>query len=233
MKSNSSLAIIPARGGSKRIPRKNIQPFRGRPMIAWSIEAALSSELFDHVMVSTDDTEIAELALSFGANVPFMRTANNSDDYATTSDVLVEVLEQYASFDMHFKTACCLYPTAPFVRASDLIDGYAKLLAGNHDVIFPVARFSYPVWRALQREKNGNTELLFPEYINARSQDLRPTYHDAGQWYWFNVEKFMCEKKIMGSNTGSVEIPTTHVQDIDTEEDWLLAELKHSRLFNE
>lgn len=227
----TAVAIIPARGGSKRIPRKNIRLFRGRPMLAWSIEAALASGAFDTVMVSTDDAEIAEAARALGAEVPFLRSAAAADDHATTSHVLLEVLEQYAGTGVQFDLACCLYPTAPFVRPHDLADGRAQLLGSRFDVIMPVAAFSYPVWRSLQREDDGCIALNFPEHLNARSQDLPVAYHDAGQWYWFRTEAFLRDHVLMGANTGSIILPAMQVQDIDTEEDWALAELKHERMF--
>lgn len=226
-----AIAIIPARGGSKRIPRKNIRLFRGRPIIAWSIEAALASEAFDRVMVSTDDPEIAETALTLGAEVPFLRSVTTADDHATTSAVLLEVLGGYASAGQNFDLACCLYPTAPFVRAKDLAAGRARLLASQFDVIMPVAAFSYPIWRSLQRAEDGRVALNFQEHLNARSQDLPASYHDAGQWYWFRIEAFVRDQVLMGANSGSIVLPAIQVQDIDTEDDWALAELKHERLF--
>lgn len=227
----TAVAIIPARGGSKRIPRKNIREFRGRPMMAWPIEAALASGVFDTVMVSTDDPEIAETARIFGAEVPFMRSAAAADDHATTSEVLLEVLSRYAETGTCFDLACCLYPTAPFVRAQNLMDGRARLLESQFNVILPVAAFSYPIWRSLCREEDGHIVLNFPENLNARSQDLPTAYHDAGQWYWFRTAAFLRDRVLMGPNTGSVVLPATQVQDIDTEEDWALAELKHERMF--
>ncbi|GID07529.1 pseudaminic acid cytidylyltransferase [Pseudomonas sp. 008] len=229
----TAVAIITARGGSKRIPRKNIRSFRGRPMIAWSIEAALESGAFDTVMVSTDDTEIAEIARALGAEVPFLRSAATADDHATTSQVLLEVLGQYREAGVHFDLACCLYPTAPFVRPRDLTDGRVQLLGSRFNVIMPVAAFSYPVWRSLQRGDDGRIVMNFPENLNARSQDLPVAYHDAGQWYWFRTEAFVRDHVLMGPNTGSIVLPTMQVQDIDTEEDWALAELKHEGFFYE
>lgn len=227
----TAVAIIPARGGSKRIPRKNIRAFRGRPMIAWSIEAALASGAFDTVMVSTDDPEIADIARTWGAEVPFLRSAAAANDHATTSQVLLEVLDQYAETGVHFDLACCLYPTAPFVRPRDLADGRERLLGSRFNVIMPVTGFSYPIWRSLQREEDGRITLNFPENLNARSQDLPVAYHDAGQWYWFRTEAFLRDHVLMGPDTGSIVLPAMQVQDIDTEEDWGLAELKHERMF--
>lgn len=226
-----SLCIIPARGGSKHIPRKNIRPFRGRPMLGWSVSAARASATFDTVMVSTDDLEIAAVARDAGAQVPFLRSAVASDDHATTADVLMEVLERYAEVGETFDLACCLYPTAPFVEAHDLIHGRTLLLESTFDVVMPVAAFSYPIWRSLNRDAEGRVRLNFPENLNARSQDLPLAYHDAGQWYWFRIDAFLKSRVLMGDTTGSVVLPIERVQDIDTEEDWALAELKHERLF--
>ena len=224
------LAIIPARGGSKRIPRKNIRAFRGKPIMAWSIEAALESGLFDQVMVSTDDAEIAQTAKAHGARVPFIRSRQTSDDYATTADVLLEVLSDYDKLDCRFDLACCIYPTAPFVTVQTLTQGLSLLENGGFHAVFPVVRFEYPIWRSLKISKRGQVTLNFPENLNARSQDLPPAYHDAGQWYWFSVEDFLREKVLMGANSGSLELPSIVVQDIDTLEDWALAELKHERM---
>jgi N-acylneuraminate cytidylyltransferase len=225
------LAVIPARGGSKRIPRKNIRLFRGLPMLAWSVRAALASKVFDEVMVSTDDDEIASVARAQGAAVPFMRSGEASGDHATTSDVLTEVLESYRARGAVFAEACCLYPTAPFTTAEDLKEGHRRLTESTFDVVMPVAAFPYPIWRSLKRSDNGQILLNFPEHLNARSQDLPEAYHDAGQWYWFRVQAFERERALMGPNTGSIVLSSLRVQDIDTEEDWAIAELKHERVF--
>lgn len=224
------LCIIPARGGSKRIPRKNIRPFRGRPMLAWPVEAAKASGLFGAVMVSTDDAEIAELARSLGADVPFLRSAETAGDHATTADVLREVIERYAAEGHAFDLACNLYPTAPFTTPADLRAGLSTLQAGGFDAVLPVAAFSYPILRSLGRDRDGRVRLNFPEHRNTRSQDLAPAYHDAGQWCWFRVDAFMTSGALLGDNTGSVVLAPDRVQDIDTEADWAMAELKHERL---
>lgn len=226
-----NLAIIPARGGSKRIPRKNIRPFRGLPMLVWSLRAALASKLFDEVMVSTDDDEIAAVARAHGAEVPFMRSAKASDDYATTADVLIEVLDAYRARTTTFELACCLYPAAPFTTAADLVEGHRRLTQGPFDVIMPVVAFESSIWRSLKRLDNGKIVPNFPENLNTRTQDLPAAYHDAGQWYWFRVPVLERDGNLMASNSGSIVIPGQNVQDIDTEEDWELAELKHERLF--
>lgn len=225
------VAIIPARGGSKRIPRKNIRDFRGRPMLAWSIRAALDSELFDEVMVTTDDPEIADAAQREGASVPFLRSKQTSNDYATTADVLREVLDVYEIAGRSFDVGCCLYATAPLTNAADLQEGHRQLLAGSYAAVMPVALFSYPIWRSLGRSADGRVSLNFPEHLNARSQDLPAAYHDAGQWYWFDVPTFRREGALIGPNTGSIVLSEMRVQDIDNEDDWSLAELKHEKLF--
>jgi N-acylneuraminate cytidylyltransferase len=218
-----NLAIIPARGGSKRIPRKNIKPFLGKPIIAYSIEAAINSKLFDEVMVSTDDVEIMKMALEYGASVPFFRSDKTSDDFATTADVLIEVIKSYSE---PFEYACCIYPTAPFVNFEDLNKAYRVLIQNDFNSVYPIVRFSYPIQRSL-KVQSTKVKLVWPEYLNSRSQDLEPRYHDAGQFYWFNVERFMNTQHIMTENSGFIEIDELHVQDIDNEIDWKLAELKH------
>lgn len=224
------IAIIPARGGSKRIPRKNIRPFRGRPMISWSIEVALSSGLFDEVMVSTDDAEIADVARSCGATVPFLRSVSNAGDMASTAAVLEEVLLAYESNGAHYTEACCIYPTAPFVSTADLQQGLDQLASGHLDFVLPVTNFSFPIWRSLDRAPDGRTTMFFPQHRDARSQDLPTAYHDAGQWYWFRVAALLKERTVYGARTGSIILPATRVQDIDHEEDWIIAELKHGLL---
>lgn len=226
-----AVCIIPARGGSKRLPGKNIRPFRGRPMVCWSITAARASGLFDTVMVSTDDSKIAETARAAGADVPFLRSAASAGDHATTPDVLHEVLMRYKQIDEHFDLACCLYPTAPFVESADLEQGHRLLVENGFDVVMPIATFSYPIWRSLYRDADGRVHLNFPEYLNARSQDVPAAYHDAGQWYWFRINAFLRDGVLMGENTGTVVLSPVRVQDIDTEEDWFIAELKHERIF--
>lgn len=225
------LAIIPARGGSKRIPRKNLRLFRGRPIIAWSITAARASGVFDEVMVSTEDEEIAAVATAAGASVPFRRSQATAGDMATTAAVLCEVLDTYAARGVMVERACCLYPTAPFVEPAQLAEGLRALEAGGFDSFFPVARFDYPIWRSLRRDAHGRATLFFPEHRDARSQDLPPAFHDAGQWYWFRPEALYRDGSLMGQNAGTVVLPASHVQDIDTEDDWRMAELKHGQVF--
>jgi pseudaminic acid cytidylyltransferase len=222
------IAIIPARGGSKRIPRKNIKLFLDKPIIAYSIEAALKSELFDEVMVSTDDPEIAKIALSYGAKVPFFRSDLNSNDIATTADVLIEVLEQYKiNQNIFFQYACCLYPTAPLVQVKELLEGFNLIKNHGFDSVFPIVAFSYPVWRSLIIDKDSRVKMQWPEYYNSRSQDLNTLYHDAGQWYWFKSEVLIREKKLYMNNSKGLILEETRVQDIDNMIDFKLAELKY------
>lgn len=226
-----TLAIIPARGGSKRIPRKNIKPFLGKPIIAYSIEAALQSKIFEEVMVSTDDLEIAEVAEKYGATVPFVRSAETADDYATTMAVLQEVISEYAERDRHFKYICCIYPTAPLMQVQELKEGFDLLQTGKFGAVLPVTPFDYPIWRGLRRDKKGNTSMLWPKNRNTRSQDLETTYHDAGMWYWFTRQNI--GQPIFGEHTGSVVLEGMQVQDIDTEADWHMAEMKYKILKGE
>lgn len=226
----NNLCIIPARGGSKRIPRKNIKDFIGKPIIAYSIEAAVQSGLFDEVMVSTDDEEIVEVALKYGAKVPFKRSAENSDDYATTAQVLEEVLTNYRKSGVEFSSACCLYPTAPFVTPEYLKEGHNLLLDPEVASVFSVVKFDYPIWRGFTRNDNGVMKMVWKENINTRSQDLEPVYHDAGQWYWIKVEMFLSSKVLFTENSKGVKLSKLEVQDIDTEHDWHLAELKYEYL---
>lgn len=220
-----NLCIIPARGGSKRIPRKNIKYFLGKPIIAYSIETALSSQLFNEIMVSTDDEEIAEIAKNFGAKVPFLRSQKNSNDFATTLDVVKEVLAAYEDMNQSFDNICVLYPTAPFVTVSRLREGHTLLDINN--ACIPVTEFSYPVWRAFKFEKEQLT-YQWPEYEKSRSQDLDKLYHDAGQWYWI---KASCIKDtLVPKNTAAVFLNHMEVQDIDTISDWKLAELKFQKM---
>lgn len=223
------LAIITARGGSKRIPRKNIKPFLGKPIIAYSIEAALQSGIFDTVMVSTDDEEIAEIAKQYGAEVPFLRSAEASNDHATTNDVLLEVLDAYEKIGQSYDFACCLYPTAPFVTAQKLQDAFAKLEASDADTLIPVVAFSYPPKRGLLI-RNERLVFEYPEYLDTRSQDLETSYHDVGQFYFFRVPNFKANKRLMVGNILPLEVPETEVQDIDNLTDWQIAEMKYRLL---
>lgn len=221
------IAIITARGGSKRIPRKNIRSFCGKPIISYSIEAALGIGCFDEVMVSTDDQEIAEVAQKFGAKVPFLRSATTSSDYATTAEVLNEVLQNYQNRSVYPEFICCIYPTAPFVNPKNLAKGHDILI--NHSEInaaYPVVRFSFPIQRAV-RLNQGISSMFQPEHLLTRSQDLEPAYHDAGQFYWLRVSEFSKYPSLMPLNTYGIVLPEWEVQDIDNEEDWILAEMKY------
>jgi N-acylneuraminate cytidylyltransferase len=223
---SKSVAIITARGGSKRIPRKNIRPFLGSPIIKYSIEAAIKSGCFDEVMVSTDDMEIADVALSFGASIPFMRSAKNSDDYSTTADVIAEVINEYKKSGKTFEHLCCIYPTAPFVTAEKLKNAMSMLLKEGADCVLPVVRYSYPIQRSLKIE-NGKAYMLWPENYLARSQDLTPVYHDCGQFYCMKTTSLLEQMKLFAVNTIPLITPEEEVQDIDNEEDWKLAEIKY------
>ena len=224
-----TIAIIPARGGSKRIPKKNIKNFLGKPIIAYSIETALKSNLFDTIMVSTESPEIAEISIKYGAEVPFMRSNKNANDYATTSDVIYEVLTEYEKLNQKFEYACCIYPIAPLIQVKKLKLAYDKLLQGNYDSVYPVQKFSYPIQRALKIEQD-KLKMFFPEYLDARSQDLIPAYKDAGQFYWLNVTAFMNKKTILTDNTSYIILKEIESEDIDTEEDWEIAEIKYQIL---
>ncbi|MBK8368410.1 MAG: pseudaminic acid cytidylyltransferase [Bacteroidetes bacterium] len=225
----SNIAIITARGGSKRIPRKNIKYFLGKPIIAYSIETAIKSGLFDYILVSTDDDEIAEISKQYGAKVPFMRSKQNSDDFSGTADVILEVLNDLQKTGKQFDNACCIYPTAPFITKENLSDAYQLLMHKKLDSVFPICAFSYPIQRALKID-DSKTIMVWPENINKRSQDLPATYHDAGQFYWMNVNTFLKKKKLFTNETGSIILNELQVQDIDNETDWKLAEMKYELL---
>jgi len=225
------LAIIPARGGSKRIPRKNIKPFLDKPIIAYSIEAALKSTLFETVMVSTDDLEIAEIAKQYGAEVPFLRSESNANDFATTVDVLLEVLAKYKNYYKVFEYACCIYPTAPFVTASLLSNAFDLMKNQNFDTVFPVLPFSFPIQRAVKLD-NKKMSMFHPEYLNTRSQDLEKAYHDCGQFYWFKPNLITKQKELWTDNTGVVVLPELEAHDIDEPNDWEIAEFKYKMRLN-
>lgn len=229
---SKSIAIITARGGSKRIPRKNIREFCGYPIIKYSIDAAIKAKCFDEVMVSTDDAEIAEIAQKFGANIPFMRSEKTSSDFTSTADVIEEVLNEYKNLGIEFDYACCIYPTAPFINAEKLNKGFNLLEQTGADNVIPVVKFSYPIQRALKIE-NSKLEMIWSENLNKRSQDLMPAYHDAGQFYWFNVQQFLKTKLFFSEYCVPIEIPETEVQDIDNEEDWTIAEIKYKMIKKE
>lgn len=222
-----NLAIIPARGGSKRIPRKNVKPFLGKPMLAYSIEAALATGLFDEVMVSTDDEEIAEVARQYGAKVPFMRSAETANDYATTDDVLREVIKKYNELGIEFDNFCCIYATAPLTQGRDIISAFNHLQSTDFTVVYPVVPFSYPIWRCLDLAEDGSMKRHWPEFEKSRSQDLPKEYHDTGTFYWYKTKEWLAGCV----HLGGIEVDETTIQDIDTETDWKLAEMKYKLLY--
>lgn len=223
----NNLAIIPARGGSKRIPGKNIKDFLGKPIIAYSIEMAIESKLFSEVMVSTDDDEIAKIALSYGATIPFMRSKKTSNDKSGIAEVLLEVIQNY---NREFKYICCILPTAPFVTPELLEKGFNLITRNNLDSVFPIVKFDYPIQRALKIE-NNNLSLIWPENYHKRSQDLIPTYHDCGQFYWINKDSFFKQKIVMMNNSQGIEVSALQAQDIDDETDWGIAQIKYNLAF--
>jgi N-acylneuraminate cytidylyltransferase len=223
------IAIIPARGGSKRIPKKNIRDFLGKPIIAYSIEAAIKSEIFDEVMVSTDSNEIADIAKKYGANVPFLRSEKSADDYSPLIDVIKEVIDNYKEKGSVFDYACMILPTAPFVNEEKLIKANEILLEKDVDSVFTVTEYSFPIQRSLKIE-NGYLKMRWPENMNTRSQDLEKTYHDAGQFYFFQAEELYKQNKLYMEKSKSIILNNLEVQDIDTETDWKLAEVKYKVL---
>jgi len=227
------LAVIPARGGSKRIPRKNIKIFGGKPIIAWSIEAAIASELFDQVIVSTDDAEIATIAKVHGAEVPFMRPPELSDDYTVTSAVIAHAIEWYHTQGLMPELVCCIYATAPFLSVMDLQRGLTILTDTNLDFAFSATSYAFPIQRAIKLTKEGGVEMFQPEYLKMRSQDLLEAYHDAGQFYWGRQNAWMIEKSIFSIDSAPVILPRYRVQDIDTLEDWTRAELMFKTMWDE
>ena len=227
------LAVITARGGSKRIPKKNIKEFCGKPIIAYAIRAALDSNIFDEVMVSTDNEEIKKVALAYGAKVPFMRSAQNADDYATTEDVIMEVVTEYQKRGQRYPYVCCIYPTAPFIEESILKKAMQIMEEKRPAVVIPVVEFSYPPQRCFIVDERGYAKFKYPEYVQARSQDLEKEYHDAGQFYVYNMKKLFEKKGIIKDDFFSIILPEMMVQDIDTLNDWKLAELKYQLLRNE
>ncbi|MFH0934732.1 MAG: pseudaminic acid cytidylyltransferase [Pseudomonadota bacterium] len=219
------LAVIPARGGSKRIPRKNIKTFCGKPMIAWSIAAARESGCFDHVIVSTDDAEIAEVASSYGAEVPFMRPSQLSDDYTGTIPVIAHAIDWMSQNVAPVELACCIYATAPFVSAEHLQRGLSMLLETGSDYAFSVTSYAFPIQRAIRIMPDSRVEMFSPEQFNTRSQDLEEAWHDAGQFYWGRTAAWLAGKPIFSRDAVAVPLPRHRVQDIDTPEDWERAEL--------
>jgi pseudaminic acid cytidylyltransferase len=220
----NKVAIIPARGGSKRIPRKNIKTFAGQPIIAYSINAAITSNLFDRIILSTDSEQIAEVGSSYGAEVPFMRPAELSDDFTGTAEVLIHSLNWLTENDKFYPYFCCIYPTAPFLEKEYLVKGFNILRKNNATSAFSVTSFPYPIFRALKIEANNRIKMFWPEHLHSRSNDLPDAYHDAGQFYWCDTKKFLKEKIVFSSDSVPVVLPRNLVQDIDTHEDWETAE---------
>jgi pseudaminic acid cytidylyltransferase len=223
------VAVIPARGGSKRIPRKNIKPFAGKPMIAYAIEAAQASGLFEHILVSTDDGEIAEIAQQWRAEIPFIRPSDLADDYTGTVPVIAHAIEALQQQKWEIEYVCCIYPAVPLIQVSDIQDALELLKSRNSGYTFPVAEFPSAVQRALRRCGNGRMQPFYPENEACRTQDLEPSYYDAGQFYWGNVQTWMTGSGIHSEGTGLV-IPNWRVVDVDTQDDWERAELLYKVL---
>ena len=219
------IAVIPARGGSKRIPRKNIKTFSGKPMIAWSIEAAKSSGLFEHIIVSTDDEAIADVARQWGAEVPFMRPEELSNDYAGTAPVIAHATQWALDQGFDLSAVCCIYATAPFIEVDDLKRGWAALQSGDWEYAFTVTDFAGPIFRSFKQSAEGGIEMFFPEQYETRSQDLPTALHDAGQFYWGRPAAWLEEKRVFEPHSKPIIIPRWRVQDIDTQDDWERAEI--------
>jgi pseudaminic acid cytidylyltransferase len=228
-----NIAIIPARGGSKRIPRKNIREFLGKPIIAYSIEAAMNSNLYDEVVVSTDDAEIATIAKQYGAKVPFLRSEKNSNDFATTVDVLMEVLDWYQNQNQTFEIATCIYACAPFVTSELLKSSFQKLKETKSDCVFPVLAYSHPIQRALKLDDKHKIRLFDATQTNVRTQDLEKAFHDAGMFYTFDVNTLFKTNSLRTENTVAIEISELQAHDIDSEMDWKLAEIKYNLFLDE
>lgn len=226
----TTLAVIPARGGSKRIPRKNIRDFAGKPIIAWSIQAALDSGCFDDVIVSTDDEEIAHVARLHGANVPFVRPANLADDFTDTRSVICHAQQWFAERGTRFDDVCCIYATAPFVRAEDLRAAQALLRQHPCRYVLPVTEYSFPIQRAVRLGADNRLEMLDPDQFSRRSQDLEKTFHDVGQFYFGRFDSWASEAPIFGPDAIGIPIPSYRAQDIDTPDDWRRAELAFAAL---
>ncbi|MDE7313462.1 MAG: pseudaminic acid cytidylyltransferase [Eubacterium sp.] len=224
-----TLAVITARGGSKRIPRKNIKEFLGKPILAYPIEAAQSAAVFDEIMVSTDDPEIARTAAFYGAAVPFLRSEKTSGDYACTEDVIMEVIQAYEERGRMFDYVACLYPTAPFIKPSWLCQGLCLVQQPEVGMVMTAVRFSFPPQRCLVRD-GAFVKYKWPEYMGARSQDLEPYYHDGGQFYYYDVKEFKKRNGLFAEGIAVVELPEAEIQDIDTPQDWRIAEMKYRML---
>lgn len=228
-----NVAIIPARGGSKRISRKNIKLFCDKPIIAYSISVAINSGLFDRIIVSTDDEEIAEIVRKYGAEVPFMRPVSLSDDYTGTIPVIRNAIEWFISQGDKPEMVCCIYATAPFLSAMDIQQGLKILIDTGSDYAFSVTSYPFPIQRAIRITPQGRVEMFNPTQFNTRSQDLEKAYHDAGQFYWGRAEAWLSEKIIFSPDSSPVLLSRHRVQDIDTLEDWRIAEIKYKALLTE
>lgn len=227
-----NLAVIPARSGSKRIPKKNIKPFHGKPIIAYSIEAALKSQCFDQVIVSTDSEEIAGIAKQYGADVPFIRPKELADDFTGTVAVTAHAIAEMKKQNDKIDNVCCIYATSPFLRIQDLQRGFQALIEKQVEYSFSATSFSYPIQRAIKLDDHQKVSMFYPEYESARSQDLVEAYHDAGQFYWGKIDAFLAQKPVFTGNSHAVVLPRQCVQDIDTIEDWEQAELQFCALQN-
>lgn len=219
------IAIIPARGGSKRIPGKNIKLFYDKPIISWSIKAAINSGVFDKVIVSTDDKKIAEIAIESGAEVPFTRPAEISDDFTGTNEVIKHAIQHFNNKGENIDYVCCIYATAPFIQSNDIKAGFDKFIENNAEYVFTVTSFPFPIQRAVRINTSGLVEPIWPENEKLRSQDLEEAFHDAGQFYWGSADSFLLDKNIFSSKSFPVLLPRYFVQDIDTLEDWKRAEM--------
>ena len=218
------IAVIPSRGGSKRIPRKNIKIFNGKPMIAWAIQIAQKSKLFDKIFVSTDDDEIKKISEQYGAIVPFIRPPEISDDKTHTVPVISHAIKEIERLYQKVEYACCIYPCSPFIISSDLKKSFQMLVSSGENYVYPVVEYPHPIFRAMKKSKEGNMKFIYPEYELSRTQDLEQTYHDAGQFYWGRADAWRQLKKMHTDGLGMV-IPYYRVIDIDTEDDWKRAEL--------
>ena len=225
-----NICVIPARGGSKRIPRKNIKEFNGKPIIAYSIEAALKSNCFSQVIVSTDDDEISEVAKKYGAHVPFVRPDELSNDYVGTIPVIKHTIEWMEDNNNYIENVCCLYATAPFIQSKIISKAYQQLKDSNSDYCFSVTSFSFPIQRAIKIVQGDKVDMFYPEYFNTRSQDLEEACHDAGQFYWGKAQAFKDGLPLFSEVATPYVLPRYLVQDIDTMEDWIRAEAMHKVL---
>jgi len=223
-----AICIIPARSGSKRIPKKNIKLFFNKPIIYYSIKTAIESNLFDKVIVSTEDKNIANIALAYGASVPFLRSIKNSSDRSTTFDVIAEVIKKFNSEDYFFEYSCCLYPTASLVTPNMLIEGFDKLINSKFDCVFPVIEYDHPIYRSFKLDSKGKLEFIFPENLNKRTQDFQKLFHDSGQFYWMRSKNVLEKNKLITDNSSGIIFSRNQIQDIDNIDDWKLAELKYT-----